>query len=452
MNDLLRVAVRLVDPTRRTDAAKELARALGGETLIVFVRDPAIGVMLSAPGFPQTLPNGRAWRAFLEECTARGEHSGALPLTPRGDPLPAFGFSRDADCALVVLGSAHPTADIEWLCTMLPALAAVFRGEHATRFAEAQVALAQESNRRAEQLSTALNGMRERIQIALTEAQRARDDLDEANVQLQDQAAELEAQASELEMHTDELSRANAESERSRRAAEAANRAKSQFLATMSHELRTPLNAIAGHVQLIEIGIYGPLTDQQRTALGRVNRSQRHLLGLINDILNLARIEAGRLDYKLTAVAVSQALTDMAPMIEPQLAARRLDYTVSIADPAIAVVADRDKLQQVLLNLLSNAAKFTAPGGSVRVTFGSVGASTVELHVIDTGSGIPSDKLESIFDPFVQIDSSHSREGEGTGLGLAISRDLARGMGGDLWAESVFGKGSTFTLALPAAQ
>lgn len=442
----------LVDPAQRAAASEALARRLGGETLIVFVRDPEIDVMLSAPGFPQTLPNGRQWRRFLDECIARGDHSAELTLTHGAPPVPAFGISTSRDFALVLLGCGRPDGDIEWLCTLLPALAAVFRGEIKARVAEAKEKLARDASHRAEQLSAALDEIRRDMQRVLSQTQQARAQLEEANLQLQDQATEMEAQTNELELQADELLRSNAELELSRRMAEDASRAKSSFLATMSHELRTPLNAIAGHVQLMEMGIYGPLTADQRTALERVNRSQRHLLGLINDVLNLARIEAGRVDYNLGRVPLAQAIRDMAPMIEPQIEARKLTYTVRVDDETLCVVADRDKLQQVLLNLLSNAVKFTAPGGSVSVAIAEHDESTVQLQVIDTGVGIPAHKLRVIFDPFVQVDSSHSREGQGTGLGLAISRDLAMGMGGDIRVESEFGKGSTFMLTLPAAK
>jgi signal transduction histidine kinase len=186
--------------------------------------------------------------------------------------------------------------------------------------------------------------------------------------------------------------------------------------------------------------------------LNRVYRSQRHLLRLINDVLNLAKIEAGRLDYRLEAFAVSQLVEGVLPMIEPQLAARSLKWSADVGSDLVAR-ADREKAGQVLLNLLSNASKFTPPGGQVRVESARDASDPqrVVVRVSDTGIGIPRDKLADVFEPFVQVPSSGAPRAEGTGLGLAISRDLARGMGGDLTVESELGRGSTFTLTLPQA-
>ncbi|HEU4722361.1 MAG TPA: ATP-binding protein [Gemmatimonadaceae bacterium] len=244
------------------------------------------------------------------------------------------------------------------------------------------------------------------------------------------------------------------EAERAARAeAESASRAKSQFLANMSHELRTPLNAIAGHVQLIEMELHGPVSEGQRDALARVDRAQRHLLGLINDVLNYARVEAGRVEYDLAPVQVTDVLTDVLPMIEGQLRGKSLSLETLLPEhdgaDAVHVWADRDKLGQIVLNLLSNAVKFTPVGGRITVALAGDDASDhAAVRITDTGVGIPSDKLDAVFEPFVQVRSDYTRQVEGTGLGLAISRDLARGMGGDLRVTSEVGHGSTFELVL----
>ncbi|MFL5575879.1 MAG: sensor histidine kinase [Gemmatimonadaceae bacterium] len=235
-----------------------------------------------------------------------------------------------------------------------------------------------------------------------------------------------------------------------RAAAEAANRAKAEFLAVMSHELRTPLNAIGGYAELIGMGIRGPITEEQRADLERIQKSQRHLLGLINGVLNYARLETGNVRFDVTEVLMEEALATCEALVAPQARARQLRLAVAPCPSELAVRGDQEKLQQILLNLLTNAIKFTEPGGRIVVEC-EPAEEHVALRVSDTGRGIPAEKLASIFEPFVQVDARLTREQEGVGLGLAISRDLARGMGGELRAESVEGVGSTFTLTLPRA-
>ena len=248
----------------------------------------------------------------------------------------------------------------------------------------------------------------------------------------------------------DALLQAREDLEKQRRAADEANHAKSNFLAVMSHELRTPLNAIGGYVQLLEMGVHGPVTEEQLGALGRIDRSQRHLLRLINDVLNLSRIEAGRVDYVVERVTADEVVKSVLPMVEPQLQSKSLRLESAVSQDLV-VLADREKVQQILLNLLTNAIKFTGEGGSVCIEAGRGEESRIYLRVTDSGVGIPADMLDKVFEPFIQVDASHSRAAEGTGLGLAISRDLARGMRGDLTAQSTPGSGSTFELTLPVA-
>ncbi|MFL5581983.1 MAG: ATP-binding protein [Gemmatimonadaceae bacterium] len=238
------------------------------------------------------------------------------------------------------------------------------------------------------------------------------------------------------------------EAEGARAEAEAANRAKSEFLAVMSHELRTPLNAIGGYAELMEMGIRGPVTPHQREDLRRLQASQRHLLGLINEVLNYAKLETGTVHYDVASVPVREAIAGAEALVAPQAQLKGLALTAGAVSPELRMRADAEKLRQILVNLLSNAVKFTDRGGRVELAALDAG-DRVHVTVRDTGIGIAADQLERIFDPFVQVRSDLTRTAEGTGLGLAISRDLARGMGGDLTVESAPGTGSTFTLTLP---
>ena len=235
-----------------------------------------------------------------------------------------------------------------------------------------------------------------------------------------------------------------------RREAEDANRSKSEFLASMSHELRTPLNAIAGYVELLDMEVRGPITPGQREDLRRIRRNTEHLLGLINDVLNFAKLEAGRVELTLADLVVDDILLGMEALIAPQVYAKELTYRCERCARTLIARADREKVEQVVLNLISNAIKFTPSGGEVVVSC-LADDTTVSVQVRDTGYGIPATQLERIFDPFVRVESGHTRRTEGTGLGLAISRDLARMMHGDLTAASAVGCGSVFTLRLPRA-
>ncbi|MGH7605146.1 MAG: ATP-binding protein [Gemmatimonadaceae bacterium] len=244
--------------------------------------------------------------------------------------------------------------------------------------------------------------------------------------------------------------RKQAEAELKRLTAEAteANHAKSAFLAAMSHELRTPLNAIGGYAQLIEMGVRGPVTEDQKIDLVKIQRSKNHLDSLVADVLNFAKLGSGKIEYRVKDVDVDRMFQSVIEMVTPQLGEKELQLKSPDTPTRLCVCADEDKTRQILLNLLANALKFTPPGGTISLA-GSGTDKEVAIEVSDTGIGIPVDKLESIFEPFVQAKGAIRSSDQGVGLGLAISRQLARAMGGDLKVSSTVGEGSTFTLTLP---
>ena len=245
--------------------------------------------------------------------------------------------------------------------------------------------------------------------------------------------------------------------------AQAANRAKSEFLSNMSHELRTPLNAVMAYTDLLDLGISGPVTERQKAHLQRIKTACSHLLTLVNDVLDQAKVEAGHLTVERGRVSAAESIAASVPLVTAQAVAGGVEIDVPHWDGEEPFyLGDQQRVRQVLVNLLANAVKFTEPGGRVTVTcgctrrpdpetgFGEDGRWTY-MRVQDTGIGIAPDQLAAVFRPFVQVETGYTRTRGGTGLGLAIARDLAVRMGGALTLRSEPGVGSCFTLWLPAS-
>jgi signal transduction histidine kinase len=241
-----------------------------------------------------------------------------------------------------------------------------------------------------------------------------------------------------------------------------ANHAKSRFLATMSHEIRTPLNGIVGYTDLLEAEIAGPMTPMQRAYLARMKASSDHLIQLIDDILDLAKVESGRMILDREAIAADESISAAIALVEPQAGSAGVGLTTECPEPISFYVGDDDRVRQILVILLSNALKFTDRGGSITVSCGTSRTPDAEatlggdgpwtfIRVADTGIGISPAEAEMVFQPFVQADPGNTRKQGGAGLGLSIGLELARRMGGDLTLRSASGEGSCFTLWLPSA-
>ncbi|HEX6309512.1 MAG TPA: ATP-binding protein [Longimicrobiales bacterium] len=288
-------------------------------------------------------------------------------------------------------------------------------------------------------------------------------ELEAQSEELHNQSAMLEEAQAELEAANKELQRANAaltqrtlEAERARAEADRANLAKSEFLATMSHEIRTPINAIIGYNELLRMELAGPLEPKQRQHLERIRASSRHLLDLIQDVLDLAKIEARRVEVGRERALAVNAVALAVGIVAPQ--AQASSVTLTSAEPADSTEAyyfgDERRVQQIIVNLLTNAIKFTDAGGRVEIAYGvaqesPLGAAATWIRVTDTGIGIAAPDLHRIFRPFEQLQQGHTRRHGGAGLGLAISRELAHLMGGEISVRSAPGAGSAFTLWLP---
>jgi signal transduction histidine kinase len=408
--------------------ASQTLRELTGEQVTLFVRNARGDVWGLAPGEPVSAP------------TARDSSEGAVTYLHDGTRM---------------LAAEAPVAGTPWVFVLEAPIASVQAGPRktVTRLALLSIALIAAGAA----LSWLISRRITRPLRALTVAAEAiangeytrrvrvtgRDEIGRLAESFNQMASQIDASRRDLEAGMQDARRAREE-------AEAANRAKSDFLAMMSHELRTPLNAIGGYAQLLEMGIHGPVSDAQRDALDRINRSQAHLLSLINDVLNFAKLDAGQIEFDVTDVSLDDLRSELEAIVAPQVRAKNQRLEMHHCGTGLGARADRDKLRQILLNLISNAVKFTPEGGQIAVECKHAGEA-VEIRVRDTGIGIPEDRRRSIFEPFVQAGRALNRTHDGVGLGLAISRDLARAMGGDITVESEVGRGSVFIVTLPSA-
>ncbi|NJM05496.1 HAMP domain-containing protein [Candidatus Gracilibacteria bacterium] len=278
------------------------------------------------------------------------------------------------------------------------------------------------------------------------------DSLREQRSTLQQRNLELEdSLRRQQQLMADLVRQRQAEEEalRAQAAAEAASQAKSMFLATMSHELRTPMNAVLGYAQLLRLNAAARGNDEVIPQLDRILAAGRHLTTIINNVLDFSKIEQGKIDLDIVEFSISTLIDEVDGIIVPLVARNQNRLTILCPPDIGSMQADQTKVRQILFNLLSNAAKFTREGRITLRVWTSADSEYILFEVIDTGIGIPAEKLDRLFTPFTQVDSSVTRRFEGTGLGLALSRQLCRVMGGDISVTSAVGAGSTFTVVLP---
>ena len=430
-------------------AVKQMIRDLSGEEFTVYLRNATDNFWASVDGHAVAPPARRdtTQQGYIDNRPS-GEPQLGAERRVRGTP---YVYVLEAPKSAIVAEPRQTIRRLAMLSGLLLIGGVVISWALARRITTPLVELTRAAEEIAEgryggQVTSGHSASDEVLRLGAS-FNRMATEVQAAQHELASQVEEALTTSEQLEHANEQLQEASTVAAEARDAALDANRAKSDFLAVMSHELRTPLNAIGGYTEILQLGIYGEVTQQQRDALQRIERSQQTLLSLINDVLNFAKLESGEVRYAITDVPLAATLSTIDDFIAPQLRDRKLTYSVEPCDSSVTVKADGEKLQQILVNLLSNAVKYTPEGGTIDVRC-DVTSETVRVHVRDSGIGIAPDRIDRIFDPFIQVGRALNRPHDGVGLGLSISRDLADGMGGSLAVESVVGTGSTFTLTL----
>jgi signal transduction histidine kinase len=414
--ELADLIARFAEPANRERAAAELARRLGVDRVLAFVRDPELGAVVPARGFPQTIGGGPAWRAFLKACRQPGTHAADVDCPSPGPLVSAVAHVAENGAALVLFvgargaggaGGARGGPDAEALAfvlKLLPLLGAMFRAEQEARLARGDADVARATSGHANSLALALDAARTDVERALAESARLNTELKETD------------------------------------------RRKDDFMAMLGHELRNPMAAISGAIEVMRAQPDDPAHIAR--ARGIIERQTEQLARLVDDLLDVARITRGKISLRVEPLAVKEIVARAVEAVHTLSAAKQQEVVVDVRDDVLAC-ADRTRLEQMVSNLLTNAAKYTDPGGHIRVVVRSEGQDAL-IEVEDDGIGIAPEMLPRIFDAFLQVDPAIDRAGGGLGVGLTVVHRLAELHGGRVEATSEVGKGSTFALRIPA--
>ena len=395
--ELLRCVAAMANPEGRLAAARRLAVLFDAEDLVIFVRDPVVGLSLPAPGFPTSFPGGTQWRNLVKVATASGSSRGIMTLSGGISSEVCAVGTADGTVALFLGARAEVSLGQSSLAPALALLGELFQAENRARLAEGEASLSRQSAVESKELALSLDSTRAELRRALT-------------------------------------------------VAETATRSRDDFLATVSHELRTPLTSMIGWIQLLQDESDPELLSQGLDTIGRNARSQSRL---IEDILDYSRINAGKLRLDVRPIELIDVIKAAVDVVTPAAAAKGIAVDM-VLDPNTGLISgDPDRLQQVIWNLLSNAAKFTPRGGRIQVRLQRIRSHAV-LGISDSGQGIAPEFLPQVFDRFSQADGSSTRTHSGLGLGLGIVKHLVELHGGVVDAFSPgLGKGSTFSVRLP---
>lgn len=400
----LSLLAELAEVAGRPQAARALARKLGADELLLLVRDPELGVLLPAPGFPQTWRGGATWRAFLATCAAPGRHRSSVQLRDGEPPVAVLGHVGADGATLVLIGGAPLETGVDALLPALPLLCALLRAEAAAHIAEGNAAAARDAGRHARDLARALDTTRGDLEGSLRESARLNRELQHAG------------------------------------------RRKDEFLAMLGHELRNPMAAITSALELMRV------RPDTLEILGKaravIERQSQQLSHLIDDLLDVARVTRGKIALRRQPIELDEVLRRAVETTHTLMNAKMHRLHVRYA-PSLRALADPTRLEQIATNLLSNAAKYTDDGGRIDVSLAREGAEAV-LRVRDSGIGIAPELLASVFEPFVQVAPAIDRSQGGIGIGLTLVKELAALHGGSVDAASVVGEGSVFTLRIPA--